>query len=330
MNSSAESEHEAFQNKYRGGVFLKTLGVDLYPHPYLGFALPPRHRSAVLNTDDEGFRLSDSPFGTVDTTNWSSDGNGGLLLGSSVTFGLTATSDNVTLASHLAFATGRRWLNLGVLAANSLQELIAAVPYLHDAATVVIFSGLGNYLSMLRTRNPDAPFGPVFYDGTYAKLQRVPLFDLAALAMGENLDEVLAALPPLQVPPEPDLSDVKGRVQAAARMQLRDLAFVARTAEPRTRVLFCLQPLATPGTRKFTAEEEEHYPFDEPIHGIPMDVLEGHLGLYTDLLAEGCADLNVDFVPIAADRFVGRSFVSNGVLSDEGNRQAALMIREVL
>lgn len=330
MNSSHDSDHESFVRLHRGGVFLEKLGIDLYPHPYLGFSLAPSHRSAAVNTDDEGFRLSASPLGTVDSATWVSGGGGGLVLGSSVAFGLGASSDSTTLASHLAFLTRRRWLNLGVLAANSLQELIAAVPFLHAASTVVIFSGLGNYLSMLRSRTPDNVFGPIFYEGTFAKLTQVPLFDLADLASGEARTDAETSRLPRQIPPKPDLTDALARVEAAARMQLRDLAFLARTAGDRTRILFCLQPLATPRTRAILPEEQEHYDFQEPLHGLSYEVLENHLDLFADRLGQGCADLGVDFLKISADQFIGRSFVTNGVLTDEGNYQAAQMIHRTL
>jgi hypothetical protein len=330
MNSSQESDHDSFAQRHRGGVFLEKLGIDLYPHPYLGFSLAPGHRSTTINTDDEGFRLSASPFGTVDSTIWVSAGGGGLVLGSSVAFGLGASSDSSTVASRLAFLTQRRWLNLAVLAGNSLQELIAAVPFLQTASTVVIFSGLSNYLSMLRSRTPNNVFGPIFYEGTFAKLTQIPLFDLADLASGEVRADAEGGRLARQIPPKPDLTDALARVEAAARMQLRDLAFLARTANDRTQILFCLQPLATPRTRAILPEEQEHYDFQEPLHGVPWDVLENHLDLYADRLGQGCADLGVNYLKVSADQFVGRSFVSNGVLTDEGNQQAAQLIYQAL
>ncbi|MFC6931062.1 hypothetical protein ACFQHO_12470 [Actinomadura yumaensis] len=117
---------------------------------------------------------------------------------------------------------------------------------------MVVFSGLGNYIGLLRARTWNA-FGPIFYEGTFAKLTQVPLFDLAALSTGDaDLAEVEANRREAPVPPEPDASQFRHRVEEAARIQLRDLAFVARTAPEGTRVVFCLQPLATPRTRELT------------------------------------------------------------------------------
>ncbi|MFI0349042.1 hypothetical protein [Actinomadura sp. 9N407] len=330
MEPAETFDHGAHARRHRGGALFEQLGIDLYPHPYLGFSLPPHHRSAALNTDGEGFRLSESPFGTVDSRGWLTAGGGGLVLGSSAALGFGSGSDGGTLASRLALRTGLRWHNLAVVAANSLQELIAAVPYLHAASTVVVFSGMGNYLSMMRTRSLDRLFPAVFYEGTFARLTNIPLFDLAELATGMAASDAGIEIPPMPVPPEPRLGDAIARVEAAARAQLRDLGFLAGAARPGTRLLFCLQPLATHRTRAITPEEQEHYDFTENVFGVPNGVLEDHLPLFAELLAQGCAELGVDFLNVSADRFTGRSFVTNGVLTEEGNAQAARMIHEAL
>lgn len=317
------------EERSRGTIMLKRFGLDLYLHPYLGYSLAPGYRSAALNTDGEGFRLSASPFGTIGSAAWAS-GGGGLMLGNSVAVGIGASSDRATVASHLAFLTQSRWLNLGIIGANSLQELIAAVPFLDAASTVVVLSGLGNYLAMLRTRIGGGAFGPIVYEGTWAKLADIPIFELAGLVAGETLADGGNDRSRRPVPPEPDLTDAAARVETAARMQLRDLRFLARTASPGTQILFCLQPMATPRTRAITAEEQEHYDFHAPIFGLLHDVIENCFDLYAKRLAEGCSDLGVPFLRMSADEFAGRSFATNFILTDEGNRQAAQMIHHAL
>jgi hypothetical protein len=323
-----DNESEFHEEGSRGAIMLKRFGLDLYLHPYLAYSLAPGYRSAMLNTDDEGFRLSDSPFGTVGSAEWARGGGGGLVVGNSVAIGLGTTSDSATLASRLAFLTGFRWLNLGIIGANSLQELIAAVPYLGSASTVVVLSGLGNYLAILRTRIANRAFGPIIYEGTWAKLAEIPLFDLAGLVAGQGPGD--HAPPAREIPPAPDGSDAVARVEEAARTQLRDLAFLARTASGGTRILFCLQPMATPRTRAITAEEQELYDFQAPIFGLLHDVIEGCFDLYAKRLGEGCAELGVPFLRMAADEFTGCSFMTNFIFTDEGNRQAAQMIQRAL
>ena len=329
MDSSHNLDPEFFAQRHRGGVLLERYGIDLFLHPYLGFSLAPGHRSGVINTDDEGFRLSDSPFGTVDSATWVSSGGGGIVLGNSVAVGLAASSDGGTIASHLAFLTGRRQLNLGVCAANSHQELIAAVPFLHAASTVVVIGGGPDFGNMLGTRTPDGAFGPISYERTFAQLAQIPLFELAGLASGKALAEVQAGRRSRRKNPKSN-PDAFPRVEAAARRRLHDLAFLARAVDDQTRILLCLQPFATPRTRAVTAEERAHYDFDAPVFGIFHSACEEYWGSYASLLAEGCADLGVSFLNLAADQFVGYSFADNLHLTDEGNRQAAQMIHLAL
>ncbi len=330
MDSSHNLDPEFFAQRHRGGVLLERYGIDLFLHPYLGFSLAPRHRSGVINTDDEGFRLSDSPFGVVDSATWLSNGGGGILLGNSVTVGLAASSDRGTIASHLAFLTGRRQLNLGVCAANSHQELIAAVPFLHAASTVVIIGGGPDFGNMLGARTPHAAFGPVSYERTFAQLAQIPLFELAGLASGKSqATEVRTGRRSRRAGTKSN-PDPLPRVEIAARRRLRDLAFLARAVGDRTQILLCLQPFATPRTRDVTAEERAHYDFDAPVFGIFHNACEEYWGTYADLLAGGCADIGVSFLNLAADQFAGYTFADNLHLNDEGNRQAARMIHRAL
>lgn len=327
----ANSEQEVVTVRNRGGVLLERYDIDLFVHPNLGFSLAREHRSAMVNTDAEGFRLSDSPLGPVDSGSWLAAGGGGLVIGNSTAFGMATSGDSNTVASHLAALTGRRELNLGVVAGNSLQELVAAQPFLQSASHVVVFSGANDYWSMLSSRTPDSLFGPVFFEGAIASLTRVPLFDLAGLASGTPLHKDVGELPRGEVPPAPDFSDARPRVHTAARRQLGNLAALSRLIDDPARLLFALQPFAAPSTRAITDEEQANFDFQEPIFGRPENsAYEEHWGLYSGLLEAGCAELGVPFVNVSADRFSGFCFADHLHLTDEGNRQAAEMIHRVL
>jgi hypothetical protein len=327
----ASSDHESLALRHRGGVLLERYDIDLHLHPYLGYALAKNHRSAIVNTDREGIRHSDSPFGTVDSGSWLEAGGGGLVIGNSTAFGLAADSDSGTPASHLAALTGERQLNLGVIAGNSLQELIVALPFLHSASTVVVFSGGSDYWTMLATRTPDSVFGPVFFEGTYSSLTGIPLFELAALAAGAPLPEGGDARAADAPPPPPDFSEADARVEAAARQQLRHLAALTRLIGEGTPILFCLQPFATPRTREIDPRESANFDFDGAIFGRPENsAYEKHWDIYARLLEAGCADLGVPYVNMTADLFTGYCFGDQFHLTDEGNRQAAEMIHQAL
>jgi hypothetical protein len=325
----AHSDHESLALQHRGGVLLERYDIDLHLHPSLGFTLAKNHRSEIVNTDSEGFRHSTSPFGTVDSHSWLAHG-GGLVLGNSTAFGLAADRDSGTAASHLAALSGVRQLNLALVAANSLQELVASLPYLHAASTVVVFSGAGDYWTMMATRTPDSIFVPVFFEGTFASLSSIPLFQLAALAAGTPLpapegdDEDTA-------PPAPDFGDAEHRVATAAQRQLRHLTALTRLVAPGTRILFCLQPFATPRTRDIDPEEQRRFDFEEPIFGRKENsAYEQYWDSFATLVSDGCAGLGVPFVNLSADLFTGYCFGDQFHLTDEGNRQAAILIHQAL
>ncbi|WP_131743248.1 hypothetical protein [Actinomadura roseirufa] len=330
MGSSPKFEHESFAQRHRGGMLLERHGLELYPHPFLGFTLAPGHRSDVINIDDEGFRLSASPFGTVDSTSWLADGGGGIILGNSVALGLAATADRFTPASHLAELTGTRWLNLGLCASISLQELVAAAPFLHAASSVAILGGGTDLVNLLGSMTPDGLYGTISYERTFNDVNQVPVFDLAALAAGKavpDMDE--RRLAPRATRPW-DLAEVETRMREAARRRLRDLRTLARAAGDGTRIALCLQPLATPRTRDLTPGERERFDFDVPVFGILHSTIEKYWDAYAALLAEGCAEIGVSFLNMAADRFEGDAFADIVHPHDDGNRQAAHMIRRAL
>ena len=330
MNSSVEFEHESFAQRHRGGALLERHGVELYVHPFLGFTLPPNHRSPVLNTDGEGFRLSDSPYGTVDSASWPAGGGGGLVLGNSVAFGLAASSDKSTPASYLSHITGVPQLNLAVLAAISLTEVVAAIPFLRAASTVVIIGGGPDAVNLMGSLSPSEVFGSISYERTIAELAKVPIFDLAELAQGKPVPDLEDRRIPGRAPTEWSLADAPRRMEAAADSRLRDLAFLSRAAGDGTRILFCLQPCVTPRTRDLAPEEKARYDFDYPAFGILNSTIEKNWDAYADRLAAGCAELGVPFLNLAADRFVGDSFADVVHMTDDGNRQAAQMIHRAL
>ena len=330
MNSSPHVEYEDFARRHRGGMLLERHGLELYLHPFLGFTLAPGLWNGLLNTDEEGFRLSDSPFGAIDSASWLDAGGGGIMLGNSVTVALAASSDSTTPASFLAHLSGSRQLNLGLCAAVSVQEMVASVPFLHAASTVVIIGGAPDFINLASSLTPKNLFGTVSYERTFEDLKQIPLFDLAILGAGKTVQDLDAVRRPRRSPTAWDFAEVKARTAVAAQRRLRDLGVIARSVGDGTRILFCLQPVASTRTRAVTPEERQRYDFDTPVFGILHTAIEDNWNDYADLLAAGCADLGICFLNMSADLFVGDSFSDTVHLTDSGNRQAAQMIHEVL
>jgi lysophospholipase L1-like esterase len=315
--------------RHRGGVLLARYGLDLYLHPYLTYSLPRGHRSPSINIDEMGFRLSESPFGSVDSANWAAAGGGGLVVGNSVAIGLGASSDGGSVPSRLAFLTGVRQLNAGTCASTSLQELVAAVPFLHAARTVVIVSGGNDVANHLYSRTPFAPFPQISYESAYDKVSAIPMYDLADLTDGKEPSQEMTRRPAVERLPW-GTDDIEQRIDTALAHRLRDIGIVTRAVSDDTRVLFCLQPLATARTRTLTAEEEARYPFHAPTLGLLHSVIEDKAEACAAKLAAGCAGLGAGFLNLAADKFTGSVFLDNVHLNDDGYQQAARMIHEAL
>ncbi|WP_430790343.1 phosphopantetheine-binding protein [Actinoplanes sp. G11-F43] len=330
MTPSPSFDHDTFARRHRGGMLLERHGIDLYLHPFLGFTLAPGLRGEVINTDEEGFRLSDSPFGPVGSASWLADGGGGIVLGNSVAFSLAAGSDRGTLASYLAHRTGTRQLNLGLCAAVSLQELVVAVPFLDQASTITVIGGGPDLVNLIGSIEQPGLYGTVSYERTFEDLTHVPMFDLAILAGGREVPDLADRRRPRRTTPAWDLAEVKARMELAADRRLRDLAVLSRAARDDARVVFCLQPLATTRFREFTEAEKERYDFAAPVFGMLHSAVEENWDAYAARFADGCAELGITFVNLAAGRFEGDSFADTVHFTDHGNEQAAAIIGQAL
>jgi hypothetical protein len=304
------------------------------PHlrPYLTFASAPDRRGTVLSTDALGFRRSTSPRGPAHTGNWAelARSGAGLVLGGSFVFGVGATGDGATVPSVLAELSGVPHLNLGVCAGNSLQELIAGIPFLAEAATVVVCSGVNNAFASVQSLGLNEIYGPMFYEGALARLGCVPLADLAGADRRAAPRDLAGGL---RVTPTVGTGLVRERLDAAAAHQLRDLAVVAGAARDRDRLLFCLQPLADPKLRTLVPEERRLYELAAQRQAdwasVRDEVVAGW-GEYAARLAEGCQRIGVRFVQLGADRFAGWAFIDRVHMTDQGYRQVARLIWEAM
>ncbi|MEH1015951.1 hypothetical protein V6U90_22930 [Micromonospora sp. CPCC 206060] len=309
---------------------------ELFLRPYVTFLSRPGIDNPVFHTDAVGFRLSDSPAGTVDTARWQELGGGGLVLGGSFVFGVGASSDATTLPSQLAHLSGMPQLNLGIYAGNSLQELIAAVPFLAQASTVVVASGINNVFASLQSLGYNELYGPLFFEGALATLGRTPIVDLTAAVDGAGpagVDDRAAHAAGQVLPSAVDHDDLAARMAAARDRQLRDLRILANAVRDDARVLFCLQPFADPVLREPTEPERELLSLHQERQG-PWLTARNHVAAnwdgYAGQLAEGCKHLGVDFLELPARQFTGWSFYDRVHMTDHGYRQVAETIWEKL
>jgi hypothetical protein len=329
MGTLRNFDRDLVAERHRRWPDLAEYDVNLYPHPYLAHTYRPGSSTRLFTIDDEGFRISTSPKGNVDSASWVTHGGGGLVVGASTAFGVGASSDAATLPSQLASLTGVPQLNLGIPGGNSMQQLHALFPFLHAASSVVVFSGWTSLLAQLRTKKPEGPFGATFFERIFRVVETEPLFNIAELITGARTAEQVA-VPPVRTEGEPVEEESLLRMKAALAHQLRDLALLARAVPDSGKLVFCLQPLADPMTRDLVAEEQESFDYQLPVFGPFREFVAKNWEYYSGQLAAGCAEIGIEYVDVSADRFEGWSFYDATHLTDHGYRQAAEIVSNAL
>ncbi|HXM53942.1 MAG TPA: SGNH/GDSL hydrolase family protein [Candidatus Dormibacteraeota bacterium] len=306
-----------------------------YLRPYLTFTARPNLRTPVFSTDAEGYRLSASPGGVVDSASWLAGGGGGLVVGGSWTFGVGATADAATLPSQLAFLTGTPQLNLGICTSNSLQNLISAIPFLEAATTIVYCSNATTLLTSLQTLGLNDVYGPIRFESMLAALGAGALAEMVQRALSRASDWTTK----LQIPrgtrtsAEADEAELDARLEDALRRMLRDLRMLWRCRPPGARVLCCLQPFADPTARDFTPEERELHDLNAERRGAGTGLRKFVLSrwdAYRRRLEADCAAQGIPFLDLPAASFAGWSFMDEWHMTDAGYRQAAERIAGAL
>ncbi|MEU5387174.1 hypothetical protein ABZ391_25450, partial [Kitasatospora cineracea] len=157
--------------------------LEPHVHPYVGLSAPRGASGPVVNTDADGFRRTPWHGSWTDTRTDRAE-LAGVLLGGSFTFGVGATGDGHTIAARLSRTRSERWLNLGIRAGNSSQELASVLPFALDAARVVVCSGVNNLVAGLQSNGRDDLFGPLFFEDAVQAIGAVPVHDLVEQLTG--------------------------------------------------------------------------------------------------------------------------------------------------
>jgi len=142
----------------------ETLGFNYVP--YSIYTQTRRFRSASVNTDNLGYRPTETaPGATFRVEHVRNYPDFSLISGGSTVFGVGATSDSKTIASRLGSQRREPWLNLGIRSANLMQEQINfstfILPSIQKVRNIVVFSGFNDiYLNA-------SVFTPSFFDSIY-------------------------------------------------------------------------------------------------------------------------------------------------------------------
>jgi len=309
--------------------------------PYLMYFNRPNFRSAAINTDQFGFRLSHGPNGPASVGGDQLDGPVRLLVGGSGALCYGVTSDATTLPSRLwmEYAPAGPWLNFGAPYFNSTQELMLFMLYRHllpPVDEIVIFSGFNTLVMAQLTGLQLLGQGPFFFCNEYFEKMQELRKRYSKPVKGPRW-RTGPKQPPEPIPPSAPM------VEAAVDLTMRHLdSWLVLAGATGTRVSFVLQPLAT-WLRKEPAPQEKLL-FDEFDQFSEFGAWEERYGevgsiatgaAYAAALGAACARKGVPFVDmnsrltaeVAASDWL---FVDRGHLNDEGNDIVARLLADSL
>lgn len=309
--------------------------------PFLMYFHRTNYRSAVINTDHRGFRYSHGRDERASAGEPVRHGPVRLLVGSSTTFGIGATTDAATMASRLwsEHAPSAPWLNFAGRSFSSTQEVLLFLLYRHllpEVEEIVFFSGLNDLATSRLPAWQRGDHGAFFNCGEYfEQMEKLRAGHRKAQsgrvrrgnrrpAPGE--DENTAVLP------------LPERIANAVELTARHLESW-RLLAPGARISYVLQPLAT-WIREQPAAEERLL-FDE------LDAISNFWQLYGDIATEeagraysatmrtACEKQEVRFVdisPALAGVAGARDwlFVDRAHFTDRGADLAARILAESL
>lgn len=305
-----------------------SFGLGTVVTPYIMRHAPANFRSEYVNTDAYGFRLSYDAEGVVDSQSWWQRKRRGLVIGNSLAFGKGASNDRANLVSVLNGRSDYSFLNLGVLAGNSTQELIAALPFLSSAECVLLCSGGANLnLNLMRASAYDL-YGcfageEILGDLGQIEFQHVPnLLNRSAPQLRQHIMD--CAKPPAVENPL-TMEQAEARMKRALELERRDLQMIARICGPSTPVFFALQLFVGVAKLNLTVEEQflsERLRRRDKIWTKAIEPYSDKLLLrYSQSLRQICSELGIAYTDLNDLDFEGWCFYDHGHLTDRGYRQ---------
>lgn len=310
--------------------------------PYLMYFNQPNFRSAAINTDQLGFRMSHGPSGRASVGGDRLDGPVRLLVGGSGSLGYGATTDGTTLASRLwmKHAPSRPWLNFGAPYFNSTQELTLFTLYRHllpPVDEIVIFSGFNNLVMAQLTNLQLQGQGPFFFCNEYFEKMQELRKRYAKPVKGPRWRTGPKPTPP---PSDPTATTM---IEAAVDLTVRHLdSWLVMAAATGARVSYVLQPLAS-WLREEPAPQEKLLfdEFDQLSEYGTWEERYGKVGsratgaAYAAALGAACAGKDVPFIDMNARLAAAVEpsdwlFVDRGHFNDDGYDIVARLLAESL
>jgi hypothetical protein len=275
------------------------------------------------------------------------------VLGGSFVFGVGATHDRHTLVSKLNLLTEYSFLNLGIRAGNSIQELIASVPFLEDAQCVIVCSGINNVAANLQSTGMNEVFGPLYAEEVFNALREYSAYELAGRVrhplrsvrfralVTELIRRILARCSPFRRNESanvgsavhlPDLGsgELREALVRALELQRRDITVIKKSLPGSCRLIFAAQPFAGGAAKECTWEERRLFDITDRLQNVSWQVLKSHLTelwpAYVVELQKICASIRIPFTNLNAIKLSGWCYVDRAHMVDNGYMQVAQWI----
>jgi hypothetical protein len=325
--------------------------------PYVAFISKPHFKSDIVNIDSNGFRVSYAGTRAVDTTAWRNITKKAIILGGSFTFGVGATHDRSTLASRMNSITPFTFINLGIRAGNSTQELIASIPFVAHSECILVCSGINNLVVNLQSHGKHDLFGPLFYEENYNLFFNYSITEIAEMIrsqrtslnprktieeMARKVHRVLfqkikstrgtarhQSLLTSDAEPE-----VRTKFRQAIEIQKRDLNLLVKLLPSKSRLIFAAQPFASTSKQILSLQEVELFKIMDSLQLWHWQIIKTHLKkLWPEYVAElesFCRTQNISFIDLNQIDFDGWCFVDRIHMTDNGYTQIANAIAREL
>lgn len=305
--------------------------------PYLMLVDRPNRSFSSVSTNEYGFRTTLGRNGSAISIKDVGDSKVGIILGSSAVFGVGATNDRYTIPSILNQITDELWLNYGVRAFNSTQELLLFLLYLPSKPKrIVLFSGVNNITLAFLAQNPSPVYNSFFYQTMFERTMANPPKEYVGVrpAASQLIKELRRKFssPVGATPARASLdSGLYDDVMTCFRRDLRSIKALSDGLG--AQLCFALQPMATWIEKSLSSEEENIFSI---LDGLSQDwqVLSKNIGAirdrYFDDVQTVCSASNIPFYNLNRDpAFSGKEwlFVDRVHLTDKGYALSADILK---
>lgn len=307
--------------------------------PYLMRTVKPRQVLPAVSTDEHGFRRTTLRDGVSyltyeDFFKTASGGSRGIVLGSSLVFGVGASHDRYTVPSVLNRLTGARWFNFGGRAFNSTQEtLLLLLHFPVPVERLVIMSGLNNLMLVHLAARTSPVFGAFFSQSVFEWAMAASPEEGAGLRA--TAAWTIRQLRRRVMPSQPSPVESDRRYADLAECLRRDLTLLARlTAACGIRTAFALQPVASWIDKRWSPEEGRLFAALDRLGSnwrVLAETIRSQQSRYTLELRHLCEELEIAFFDLnACDEFRREEwlFVDRVHLTDRGYLIAAQILKE--